>query len=122
MVHYDGPEDLWSLQTLKKGLEHINKYGKNAKAITVALYEDDEIVAGDVGLLLGDEYTSFTGFKEKSNAGKILLFLIAEHLVALGVKTWDFGITTARWDSYKLAMGCKRFTTEEYIALRAGKP
>ena len=121
LFHHNDPEGWLPMEEVEKKHIYINKYCKNAKAITVALYEDDEIVAGDVGLMLGDEYTSFTGFKDKSNAGKIMLFLIAEHLVALGVKTWDFGGTSTRWDSYKLEMGCKRFTTEEYMSLRSEK-
>jgi tetratricopeptide (TPR) repeat protein len=116
--YYNDPEDITSLQLFKRIFEYINKYCSIAKPVTITLFEGNQPVSGDVGMFLGDEYTSFTGYKDKTNTGKLLLFYIAKYITNEGIKTWDFGPSARRWNSYRIEIGCKKMPTEDYIILQ----
>jgi tetratricopeptide (TPR) repeat protein len=95
----------------------INQYSNSIKFVSSALYLDRQLAAGDLGILAGRAYVSLTGFHEVAFAGTAQLILLANEFVKMGVLLWDFGPSTIRWDPYKLALGAKKMTTEEYQKL-----
>jgi tetratricopeptide (TPR) repeat protein len=95
----------------------INQYANTVKFVSVALYMDGQLAAGELGILAKKTYLSLTGFHDASSAGSAQLILLAGELVKRGIELWDFGPSTCRWDAYKLQLGAKRMMTENYQKL-----
>jgi Leu/Phe-tRNA-protein transferase len=95
----------------------INQYANTVKFVSVALYMDGQLAAGDLGILAKKTYLSLTGFHDAPSAGSAQLILLAGELVKKGIELWDFGTTTYRWDAYKLQLGAQKMTTENYQKL-----
>jgi len=95
----------------------INKYASSIKFISVSLYLDGQLVAGELGILTNKAYLSLTGFHDKPYAGSAQLILLARELGKKGIVFLDFGPSTSLWDPYKLRLGAKIMTTEEYQKL-----
>jgi Leu/Phe-tRNA-protein transferase len=95
----------------------INQYTNTVKFVSVALYMDGQLAAGDLGILAKKTYLSLTGFHDAPSAGSAQLILLAGELVKKGIELWDFGPTTYRWDAYKLQLGAQKMTTENYQKL-----
>jgi len=98
-------------------LTALNRKTASPRAVSVALYKDGRLVAGDLGMQIGKIYISFTGYHDEPYAGTVQLILIARYLAENGFVLWDFGPSTARWDAYKLRLGAEKMTTEAYLSL-----
>ena len=95
----------------------LNRKTASHRVISAALYKDGRLVAGDLGMQIGKVYKSFTGYHDEPYSGTVQLILIARYLAENGFVLWDFGPSTARWDAYKLRLGCEKMTTEAYLSL-----
>ncbi len=117
--HYEKENE--SLPTTRCILTALNRKTSFLRAVSVALYKDGILVAGDLGIIIeiGDRkiYISITGYHDESCAGTVHLILIARYLAENGFALWDFGPSTNRWDPYKLRLGCEKMTTEAYLSL-----
>jgi tetratricopeptide (TPR) repeat protein len=95
----------------------LNQFTKSIKYISVELYLDGKLAAGELGILAGKVYISLTGFHDAPYAGTVQLILLARELVKKGVVILDLGPSTYDWDLYKLRLGAKKMTTEDYLKL-----
>jgi len=95
----------------------INKYAKSIRFISVSLYLDGKLVAGDLGILAEKTYISLTGFHDAPSAGSVQLILLACELVKRGIVFWDLGPTDDQWNTYKIRLGAKKISNEEYLKL-----
>ncbi len=100
------------LNTLKmsQGVE------ENFKVISALIREEGEVVAGEIGYMIGKTYTSLSGFSEREKAyrnyGTAQLVLLALHLKEKGFTFWNLGQC---YMPYKLMLGAKIVEREEFL-------
>ena len=100
------------LNTLKasQGLD------ENFKVISALIRDEDEVVAGEVGYMIGKTYTSLSGFskreKEYRNYGTAQLVLLALYLQKNGFSFWNLGQC---YMPYKLMLGAKIFERGDFL-------
>lgn len=75
-----------------------------------------ELIAGELGYIIGRTYTSLTGFfkKEKryNHHGKLQLVLLARYLEQQGFDFWNLGHACME---YKLQLGAKVYTRQDFL-------
>ena len=105
------------LELLKK--IYINeKRRSDFKLISVEVIdkESEELIAGEVGYIIGKTYTSLSGFSSKekrySNYGTLQLVLLAQYLQSEGFMFWNLGHPHM---SYKKRLGCKIYSRSEFL-------
>lgn len=90
---------------------------KSFKVITVYIEAEGNIVAGEIGYIIGKTYTSLSGFSSKENRycnyGTAQLVLLAQYLQAQGFAFWNLG---QPYMDYKLALGAKVYERETFLA------
>lgn len=79
--------------------------------ISVELYRNGGLVAGEFGYLVGSCYASLSGFTTESGAGTVQLYALAAILAREGVQLWDLGMEMP----YKLALGARPVTRSEFL-------
>jgi len=91
---------------------------KNFKIISAEVIskDRDEVIAGEVGYIIGTTYTSLSGFslKEKkyNNYGNLQLVLLAQFLEKNGFKFWNLGHSHME---YKQKLGCETYERSEFL-------
>ncbi|MDR3324556.1 MAG: GNAT family N-acetyltransferase [Spirochaetaceae bacterium] len=97
-------------------LEVMREGGAAPRPVSFALYKDDKLVAGDIGIQIGRVYTSYSGYYEKDepSSGIVQLILMARHLEENGFAFVDFGPGNF---SYKSRLGAVGMTHREYVEL-----
>ena len=93
-----------------------NKY-ENFKLISVELLSNEqELIAGEIGYIIGTTYTSLSGFSSKSkihnNYGKLQLTLLAKYLQNKGFSFWNLGHPHM---TYKQKLGALTYTREDFL-------
>ena len=104
----------WLLPPLRNALSHIYKSkGKfPVSVVSVEVWRDEELVAGEVGVLVGAVYTSLTGFSDRlHNSGKVQLAALCRVLQTSGVRIWDLGMSLP----YKLELGATVIPRSEFL-------
>ncbi|WP_373036090.1 hypothetical protein [Sulfurimonas sp.] len=98
---------------------HVNDNEKrNFKIISVEIiYKDsNELIAGEVGYVIGTTYTSLSGFSSKekkyNNYGTLQLVLLAKYLENRGFSFWNLGHSHME---YKKKLGCKVYERNEFL-------
>ena len=105
------------LELLKK-LYASNDEKRDFKIISVEIVskESDELIAGEVGYIIGKTYTSLSGFsspeKKYSSYGTLQLVLLAQYLQENGFSFWNLGHPHME---YKQKLGCKTYSRSEFL-------
>jgi Leu/Phe-tRNA-protein transferase len=100
------------LQTqLKNSLEPIP--APYPRPVSFALYRGGELKAGEIGVVMGRVYTSYTGYSEENNAGTVQIILMAQWLERTGFAFLDFGMPL----DYKTALGAKDISPQYFVEL-----
>jgi len=98
-------------------LKETQGLDENFQLISVVLKDDNTIVAGELGYVIGKTYTSLSGFssreKQYNNYGTAQLVLLAQHLEESGFAFWNLG---QPYMSYKLALGAKIHDRKAFLA------
>lgn len=75
-----------------------------------------ELIAGEIGYLTHNVYTSLSGFhnsdKKYENWGTLQLVLLAHHLESEGVRFWNLGHPNME---YKIGLGAKIFNRKDFL-------
>lgn len=87
------------------------------KIYAFELYIDSELIAGEIGYLIGSVYTSLSGFYDRdrqcyANAGKLQMVLLAKFLEEQGVAFWNLGHPQLE---YKLSLGATVLPRHEFL-------
>lgn len=92
-----------------------NKYGFRIISVEITA-SNGELVAGEVGYIIGRTYTSLTGFssfaKKYNNFGTLQLVLLAKLLEHNNFAFWNLGHP---YMEYKNRLGAKIFTREQFL-------
>ena len=98
---------------------YINNDEENSfKIVSVELVcqESNELIAGEVGYIVGKTYTSLSGFssreKKYANYGTLQLVLLAKYLENNDFKFWNLGHSHME---YKQRLGCVTHTRFEFL-------
>ena len=84
-----------------------------AKPFSFAVYRDGELKAGEVGVLIGRVYTSYSGYFEEANAGTVQLILMTQWMEKAGFDFLDLGMPL----DYKTALGARDITPQRFVEL-----
>ncbi len=105
--------------TLLKNLYKNSTQYDNFKIISVELIskESDELVAGEIGYIIGKTYTSLSGFssreKKYANYGTLQLVLLAKYLQENNFAFWNLGHSHMQ---YKQKLGCKTYSRNKFLS------
>ncbi|GHV85217.1 hypothetical protein AGMMS50230_08250 [Spirochaetia bacterium] len=83
--------------------------------VSFQLLRDQVVVAGDIGVLHGGIYTSYSGYHDEPSAGTAQIILTARYLEKNGLAFMDFGPLAGC--NYKLQLGGKVFDFREFRSL-----
>jgi len=103
---------------LLKNLYKNNDKNSNFQIVSTEITAKDssKLISGEVGYIIGSTYTSLSGFsskeKEYNNYGNLQLVLLAQHLEKEGFTFWNLGHSHME---YKLRLGCKTYSREEFL-------
>lgn len=92
---------------------------RDFQIVTVELCDsaNDEIIAGEIGYVIGATYTSLTGFcdkmdKKHNNFGKLQLVLLAKTLQYHGYHFWNLGHP---YMDYKVKLGARITPRQDFL-------
>jgi len=80
---------------------------------TFGLYNNGELVAGDLGVVCGNVYTSYSGYYDEDNAGTVQLILTTRYLQEHGFSFFDLGMPM----DYKTEMGAEDIHMRQFIQM-----
>ena len=87
-------------------------------SIELTCKESNELIAGEVGYIIGKTYTSLSGFssrdKRYANYGTLQLVLLSKYLQDNGFKFWNLGHPHME---YKQRLGCKIYSRSKFLEL-----
>lgn len=104
-------------ELIKKLYLH-NEEHENFKIISVELVckESNELIAGELGYIIGKTYTSLSGFssreKKYANYGTLQLVLLAQYLQSHSFEFWNLGHSHMQ---YKQKLGCKTYARSDFL-------
>jgi Leu/Phe-tRNA-protein transferase len=86
--------DNWFFGPIKETLRHLySQPGVFAStAVSFELWEGDALVAGEIGLVTGANYTSLSGFFTTDGSGTVQICAMAKALDSLGFEMLDLGM------------------------------
>ena len=92
---------------------HFDRARRRVKFISIELWKDGALVAGELGYAAGTAYASLSGFRGLSGAGTVQLAALAGILAESGYSVWDLGMPM----DYKTALGGRKLSRLEYLPL-----
>lgn len=103
---------------LIKSLYINNDQREDFKTVSFELIDKNsrELIAGEVGYIIANTYTSLSGFssreKKYANYGTLQLVLLAQHLQKSGFEFWNLGHPHMQ---YKQRLGCETYTRDDFL-------
>ena len=83
------------------------------KPVSFGVYQEGELKAGEIGVVTGRVYTSYSGYFEESNAGTVQMILMARWLEKTGFDFLDFGMPL----DYKTSLGAQNVMPNRFVEL-----
>ncbi len=118
-VEQHGPDWLVSDLTTAFTQLHDQRALRKVAFISVELWRvhDDgpELVAGEIGYLIGSAYASLTGYRNASGAGTVQLAALGCLLASSGIKVWDLGMELG----YKRDLGGRVLPRNRFMPILA---
>ena len=109
-------ENNWLSQRYLETLRATHRLDDNFRVVTVYIEADGNIVAGEIGYVIGKTYTSLSGFSSKerkyNNYGTAQLVLLGQYLNQNGFDFWNLG---QPYMDYKLALGAKIYERDAFL-------
>lgn len=108
--------DSWFYKPLKEAFYDIH-VAKNwdTQFHSIELWEEDNLVAGEIGYVVGSIYTSLSGFYKKNSTGTIQMCSTSKLLESLGFSYWDLGMEMA----YKNNLGAVSYDRDTFLKLHS---
>ena len=116
IINYHGSR--WITAPLKETLIKLNKGRYNAKAISFEVYRDGGLKAGEIGIVTGNIYTSYSGFYHEPSAGSVQLALMLNYLKDNDFIFCNFGTDDSEKNNiYKRKFGSRYIDRRDFIKL-----
>lgn len=118
-IHHYHNENCWLTQNYMKCITSLSSRtleADNFEWVTVLLYREEEVVAGELGYFIGQTYTSLTGFCNRSisGSGTLQMVLLAQMLERYNIHFWNMGHP---YMDYKVKLGAKIYPRKEFLKL-----
>lgn len=109
-------EECWLSREYLEMLQATRGLDDDFEVVAVALREGAELIAGEIGYIIGSSYTSLTGFSRRErqyrDCGTAQLVLLAQHLEEQGFTFWNLGDPSLE---YKLALGARLVERDQFL-------
>jgi Leu/Phe-tRNA-protein transferase len=109
-------KNCWLTPRYLEMLKATQGLDENFKFISVSIRDNDILAAGEIGYIIGETYTSLSGFssreKKYSNYGTVQLVLLAKYLEENDFAFWNLGQS---YMTYKLALGAKIYERQAFL-------
>jgi len=109
-------KNCWLTPRYLNMLRSTQNIDDNFQIISVAIRENDRLISGELGYIIGKTYTSLSGFssreKEYHNYGTAQLVLLAQYLEENDFEFWNLGQS---YMTYKLDLGAKIYEREAFL-------
>ena len=103
-------------KNLMISLFELNNINFELKSFELICKDTNELVAGEIGYVINNIYTSLTGFssreKKYNNFGKLQLVLLSKYLEEKDYAFWNLGHP---YMQYKFDLGAKVYSREEFF-------
>ena len=104
----------WLTPPLTEMLKRLRKRNDlRTKPVSFAVYRDGQLKAGEIGVVMGRVYTSYSGYYEEGNAGTVQMILMTQWLNETGFDFLDLGMPL----DYKTALGAQDITPSRFVEL-----
>jgi Leu/Phe-tRNA-protein transferase len=103
----------WLTPPLVEVLKNLHHSDADAKPVSFAVYREGYIRAGEIGVVIGRVYTSYSGYYEEDNAGTVQIILMTRWLEEKGFAFLDLGMPL----DYKAALGAKDIFPDRFVEL-----
>jgi len=90
-----------------------NRKDLRARPVSFAVYRDGELRAGEIGVVVGRVYTSYSGYYEEDNAGTVQMILMTQWLEKTGFDFLDLGMPL----DYKTSLGARDISPRSFVEL-----
>ena len=109
-------KNCWLTSRYLKMLNETHGLDENFELISVVIRDNDILVAGEIGYIIGQTYTSLSGFSSREkkyfNYGTAQLVLLAQYLEKNKFKFWNLGQS---YMTYKLSLGAKIYERQTFL-------
>lgn len=104
--------DTWLVKPLCESLIQLHQKPLLGVAFhSIEIYENDHLVAGEIGYTTGNIYSSLAGFHTKNGSGSVQLGILGLILTESGFAFWDLGMDLA----YKQALGAQVLARKTFL-------
>jgi Leu/Phe-tRNA-protein transferase len=110
-VHIHGSD--WLTTPLVEILKNIHHCSTDTRPFSFAVYREGELKAGEIGVVVGRVYTSYSGYYEEDNAGTVQMILMTRWLEKNGFAFLDLGMPL----DYKTSLGAKDISPDRFVEL-----
>ena len=108
----------WLTKKYADTLRQTHTVTDNFQLIASYIEENGMMVSGELGYIIGDTYTSLSGFSSKEvhyrNYGTAQLVLLARYLQENGFAFWNLGQS---YMPYKFRLGAKQYDRSQFLKL-----
>ncbi len=109
-------KNCWLTPRYLEMLNATHGLDENFELISVGIRDNDTLIAGEIGYIIGQTYTSLSGFssreKKYCNYGTAQLVLLAQYLEKNKFEFWNLGQS---YMTYKLALGAKIYERQTFL-------
>ncbi|GHV70432.1 hypothetical protein AGMMS49928_18190 [Spirochaetia bacterium] len=106
--------DDWITPPLQKILREIRLLDDApVRPVSFALYREGELRAGEIGVVSGRVYTSYSGYYDEANAGTVQMILMVKYLEETGFAFLDLGMPL----DYKDLLGARNISPRQFVEL-----
>ena len=109
-------KNCWLTPRYFEMLKETQGLDDNFELISVGIRDNDILIAGEIGYVIGKTYTSLSGFSSREkrycNYGTAQLVLLAQYLEENEFEFWNLGQS---YMTYKLALGAKIYERQAFL-------
>jgi Leu/Phe-tRNA-protein transferase len=103
----------WLTPPLVGILKSMHRNSADAKPVSFAVYREGKPMAGEIGVVMGRVYTSYSGYYAEANAGTVQIILMTRWLEENGFAFLDLGMPM----DYKTCLGAKDISPQYFVEL-----
>ena len=105
--------EAWLTPPLVDALKKMHSGDTLARPVSFEVYREGKLKAGEVGVILGRVYTSYSGYHEENNAGTVQMILMTQWLEKNGFAFLDFGMPL----DYKTSLGARNISPSHFVEI-----